>query len=78
MRPIAPLIAVLCAGAAAFLASALVSRADTTSHTERFVMITEAKTNNVWELNQDTGEIRVCMPATDPKLAPDCSPKGAW
>ena len=77
MRPIAPLIAVLCAGAAAYLGSALMSRADT-PHDGRFVMITEAKTNNVWELNQDTGEVRVCMPAPDPKLAPDCSPKGAW
>jgi len=77
MRPIATVIAVLAVAAAAYLGSALMSRAETASG-GRFVMITEAKTNNVWELNQDTGEVRVCMPATDPKLAPDCSPKGAW
>jgi len=77
MRPIATLIGVLAVAATAYFASSLMSRADTAG-SGRFVMITEAKTNNVWELNQDTGEVRVCMPATDPKLAPDCSPKGAW
>jgi hypothetical protein len=77
MRPIAPVITVLVAAAAAYLGSSLVSRADAPTGA-RFVMLSEGKTNNVWELNQDTGEVRVCMPATDPKLPPDCSPKGAW
>jgi len=77
MRPIAMLIGVAAVATAAYFASSLMSRAETAAG-GRFVMITEAKTNNVWELNQDTGEVRVCMPATDPKLAPDCSPKGTW
>jgi len=77
MRPIATLSAVLLAALAAYLGSTLMSRADVPG-AARFVMSPEAKTNNIWELNQETGEVRVCMPATDPKLPPDCSPKGAW
>jgi hypothetical protein len=71
-------------GAAALLclalSAALVARPSPAAYEAQFQIVAQANTDNVWQLNTSTGELRLCSPG-DPDLdhgPPDCNPATSW
>jgi hypothetical protein len=71
-------------GAAALLclalSAALVARPSPAAYQAQFQIVAQANSDNVWQLNTATGELRLCSPG-DPSVRggpPDCYPATPW
>jgi hypothetical protein len=74
----------LASGAAALLclalSAALVARPSPAGYGAQFQIVAQSNTDNVWQLNTSTGELRLCSPG-DPNAdrgPPDCYPATPW
>jgi hypothetical protein len=71
-------------GAAALLclalSAALVARPSPAAYQAQFQIVAQANSDNVWQLNTATGELRLCSPG-HPSVdggPPDCYPATPW
>jgi len=62
------------------LSAALIARPSPAAYEAHFQIVAQANTDNVWQLNTTTGELRLCSPG-DPNVdrgPPECFPVTPW